>query len=172
MMGGAFRIIGIASIVFLVAAQLAEPGWHNHRVDPSQTIESQMQVPANVLGILNRACQDCHTDKTQWRWYAYIAPMSWLQVADVQSGRYMMNLSQWGRATPAQKADHLKEICKQVQEGDMPLWYYKPLHPASWLSDSDKTALMRLDESGAGEAAAAACGRGPQPLASGGSLPV
>jgi heme-binding protein len=141
MMGGAFRIIGIAAIVFLIAAQLAEPGWHNHRVDPSQTIESQMQVPANVLGILNRACQDCHTDKTQWRWYAYIAPMSWLQVADVQSGRNMMNLSQWGRATPAQRADHLKEICKQVQEGDMPLWYYKPLHPASWLSDSDKTAL-------------------------------
>ena len=52
-----------------------------------------------------------------------------------------MNLSQWGRGTLPEKIDHLKEICKQVQEGDMPLWYYKPMHPASWLSDSDKTAL-------------------------------
>ena len=141
-MNRALRIIGIVAVVGFLAAQLAEPGWHNSRVDPSQTIEAQLQVPANVLGILNHACQDCHTDKTQWRWYAYVAPFSWLQVADVQAGRGRMNLSQWGRGTLPEKIDHLKEICKQVQEGDMPLWYYKPAHyPSAWLSDGDKKAV-------------------------------
>jgi hypothetical protein len=136
-----FRIFGIAAIVFLVVAQFAGPGGHNPRIDETQTIQAQMQVPESVLGILNRSCQDCHTDKTQWRWYAVIAPFSWLQVADVEAGRDHMNLSRWSRATPEQKADNLKEICKQVQEGDMPPWYYKPLHPNGWLSASDVKVL-------------------------------
>jgi hypothetical protein len=111
-MARALRIIGIFAIVFLVVAQFAQPGWHNPRIDPSQTIESQLQVPANVMGILNRACQDCHTDKTEWRWYAYVAPLSWLQVADVEAGRDRMNLSQWGARDSGAAGGSL--------EGDLP----------------------------------------------------
>jgi hypothetical protein len=138
---GALRLAGIVAAVFLVLAQFAGPEKHNGKIDPAQTIEAQTQMPDKIAGILNAACADCHSEKTQWRWYASIAPFSWLQTADVYAGRVNMDLSQWGQFTTARKADRLKGMCKLVQDGEMPLWYYKPLHPGSWLSADDKKQL-------------------------------
>jgi hypothetical protein len=40
-----------------------------------------------------RACMDCHSNETQWPWYAHIAPASWLVYYDVMRGREVLNLS-------------------------------------------------------------------------------
>ncbi len=130
------------AVVFLIAAQFIGPEQHNGRIDPKQTIEVQTNMPANVAAVLHRACADCHTNATQWRWYGRFAPTSWLQEADVYSGRQHMNLSQWGRYTPAQQADRLKGLCEEVSSGDMPLWYYRLVHyPSASLSRDEVKAV-------------------------------
>jgi hypothetical protein len=136
-----FVVIGAVSVACLAGSQFVRPPHGNPRFDPTQTIEAQTAMPPQVATVLERGCRDCHSDTTVWRWYANIAPVMWLQAADVWAGRAHMNLSEWGRYTPAQKVDRLQGMCRLVRKGEMPLWYYEPLHPAAWLSSADKDLL-------------------------------
>ena len=43
---------------------------------------------------------------------------------DVEEGREHFNVSDWDR--PRQDGDEAAEV---VREGEMPLWFYLPLHP-------------------------------------------
>ena len=134
-------VIGVLAIVGFVLMQVVRPEQHNPRIDPAQTIEAQTHMPADVAAILNSACRDCHTDATVWKWYGNVAPFSWLLVADVNSGRNHLDLSQWSKLSKAQQEDRLKGMCDEVTKGDMPLWYYRPLHSEARLSDGDKQKL-------------------------------
>jgi hypothetical protein len=129
--------IGVLTIVVLIVMQFTTPAKINRRVNPSQTIEAVINVPPDITATLKRACWDCHSENTVWRWYSKVAPFSWLQMADVGMAREEVNLSRWSEYTQAQQGNKLKEMCEMVREGDMSLWYYKLLHLSSWLSEGD-----------------------------------
>jgi hypothetical protein len=140
-------IVAILVIAGIVVAQFTGVTRRNPRVNPAQTIEAQTQMPKEVADILHRACRDCHTDQTQWYWYSRVAPFSWLTEADVWAGRSHMNLSRWGQFTPEQKDDRLHGMCELLRKGDMPLWYYKPMHyPSAWLSNEDVNTICAWTE--------------------------
>lgn len=84
-----------------------------------------------------RACKDCHSNETLWPWYSVVAPTSWLVQRDVEEGRSHFNVSQWGQAE-----DHGDEAEKLVREGEMPPWFYRPLHPEAQLTDSERQDLV------------------------------
>lgn len=110
------------------------------RSNPSE--KGRFAAPAAVETILRRACYDCHSHETRWRWYAWIAPVSFLLVRDVKEGRRELNFSLWDRYEQRRKARKLKEIIKEVQEGNMPPWYYIPVHPDAKLSPLDRDAVI------------------------------
>ena len=85
-----------------------------------------------------RACFDCHSNETVWPWYSKIAPVSWLVQRDVDQGRDHFNLSDWEqRPAPG------RLMAEAVREGEMPPWFYLPLHPEARLSDAEKEALAQ-----------------------------
>jgi hypothetical protein len=135
------RVIVLLAIAVFVLIQVVRPEQTNPAIHPEQTIEANMRVPAGADAIINRACRDCHTNSTVWKWYGNFAPVSWLMVSDVNSGRKKMNFSQWTDLSKGQQEDRLKGICDEVQSGGMPLWFYRPLHPEARLSDADKQTL-------------------------------
>jgi hypothetical protein len=98
-------------------------------------------APPEVMSVLRRACYDCHSNETAWPWYSRVAPVSWLVARDVHEGRSHLNFSEWKAAADEHQQEHLKELPKEVKEGDMPLWYYLPLHSAARLSQDDVTRL-------------------------------
>jgi len=108
-------------------------------------------VPASpeVRAVLRRACYDCHSNETVWPWYSKVAPSSWLVSSDVLSGRRHMNFSTWNRRTAERQAEALRQAWEEVEAGEMPLWYYMPLHPEARLTDADK-ALLRAWSRGEG----------------------
>jgi hypothetical protein len=55
----------------------------------------------------------------------------------VNEGRRHLNFSQWD-----QPQKHAKDVAEQVKTGEMPLWFYVPLHPSAKLSDAEKQALI------------------------------
>lgn len=120
-------------IVFILIQFI--PYGHNH-TNPPVTAEPKWDSPG-TRELFHRACFDCHSNQTVWLWYSYVAPVSWLVRNDVDGGRGHMNLSEWNR--PQRHADHVAE---QVKQGEMPLWYYLPLHPAARLSAAEKQALI------------------------------
>ena len=100
-------------------------------------ILAEIEAPEEVLTIIRRACYDCHSNETIWPWYSYVAPVSWLVESDVKVGRSNVNFSEWNEYS--QKLQNLKryKIGEEVEEGEMPLWFYVSLHSEAQLSQAD-----------------------------------
>jgi hypothetical protein len=61
--------------------------------------------------------------------------------SDVTEGRQHLNFSEWP-ADPAKQRQNLKNIRDEIQGGDMPLWFYLPMHSAARLSPPEKQAIV------------------------------
>ena len=131
----------ICLVVLFLAIQFVRPARTNPAVDESQTIFARTQMTPQVAAIFNRSCADCHSNKTVWPWYSHVAPVSWLLVDDVNSARGLFNLSEWARLDRDRQDRKLRQICDEVEDGGMPLWYYTPLHRGSKLSPADVKTL-------------------------------
>ncbi|HEX6043771.1 MAG TPA: heme-binding domain-containing protein [Pyrinomonadaceae bacterium] len=131
----------ILAVCLFVIAQFKRPARTNPAFDESAAIETHAQLDPKIAAILDRSCNDCHSNKTRWPWYANVAPMSWFVIDHVEEGREHMNLSEWGSYSPEERKALLREVCDLVSDGTMPLSSYTPLHPGSKLSDADKKAM-------------------------------
>jgi cytochrome c551/c552 len=124
-----FALLGI-----VVLSQLVPYG-HTH-TNPPVTGEPAWDSP-DTRALIHRACFDCHSNETVWPWYANVAPLSWLLQRDVNGGRAHLNFTEWN-----QPQHHAKDVVAEVKQGDMPPWFYLPMHPPARLTDAEKAALM------------------------------
>jgi hypothetical protein len=138
---GVLRWVLIAGVVCLVIAQFFGPAKTNPASDATQSVESRLQVTPAVAAIFDRSCNDCHSNKTRWPWYSNVAPVSWFVIGHVNEGRENLNLSEWGRYTARDNDSLLRQICREVRSGAMPLSSYTPLHPGSTPSAEDVKTL-------------------------------
>lgn len=128
------RWAGIILLGIFVLMQFVPYG-RNH-TNPPVRQEPAWDSP-QTAALARRACFDCHSNQTQWPWYSNLAPVSWLVQRDVDEGRRKLNFSEWDR--PQKNAE---EAAEQVQKGEMPPWFYLPLHAPARLSQAEKQALM------------------------------
>jgi cytochrome c551/c552 len=138
------KIILVLVILFVLAQLVPRRVFPttNPQVNPANTVEARAHaLTPQVAAILQRSCYDCHSDRTVWPWYSKVAPVSWLLSSDVSEGRREVNFSDWAQYNPTRAAKKLDEICKQVESGGMPEWYYRPMHPAAKLAAADKKAI-------------------------------
>jgi hypothetical protein len=125
--------IVLAFIVVFAAAQLIRPERTNPPIDPSRTIQAQMENASGLVAVLARACSDCHSNDTLWPWYTQIAPASWLMAYAVTSGRKAVNFSEWASYQPELQRTLLSASCKDASTGKMP-GPYTLLRPETRLS--------------------------------------
>src|SRR5574341_739920 len=105
--------------------------------------------PWKVLRRCLRKCQRssgtpatiANSNKTNWRWYTYIAPVSWFTVGHVNQGRSELNFSVWGAYGARMKETRLKAICEQSRKGTMPLASYAFVHREVRLSRDQESAI-------------------------------
>jgi hypothetical protein len=138
------RRIALVAVAVFALAQLVPVSLTN----PS--VEAEIDVAPEVRAVLERSCFDCHSHATRWPWYARVAPASWLVARDVGEGREHLNFSTWGRYDAEERAEKLVEIGEVVAEGEMPPWFYLPLHPDARLTDADRAVLRGWSEAASG----------------------
>ena len=138
---GTVRWVVIVLACGFVGIQFVRPARTNPASDPAQSLEAQLHVTPQAAAILDRSCNDCHSNKTRWPWYSNVAPVSWFVIGHVNDARTAMNLSEWGTHDKDWQARKLRNMCEEVQDGAMPLSSYTPLHPGSKLSAEDKKIL-------------------------------
>jgi hypothetical protein len=92
-------------------------------------VAGKIDAPSNVLSILKASCFDCHSNETEWPWYSYVAPVSFLVSEDVEDGRKRVNFSEWDKYDDEKRAKKLDAIIEEVEEGEMPLSKYTLMHP-------------------------------------------
>ena len=106
------KTAGLVIVGFLLVAQLVPVA----RTNPPET--SPLQIPADVEPILQKACYDCHSNKTKWPWYSGVAPLSWWIVDHVNEGRRELNFSEWNAIPAEKRAKKFEEIAEEVEEGE------------------------------------------------------
>jgi hypothetical protein len=131
-------VVGAAAIAGL---QFTNPVHTNPRTDAAVTFERTEAVPAGVARGLGAACRDCHSNETNWRWYTYVAPLSWWTVGHVNDGRAELNFSVWGTYGRRLRQTRLRAICHLAQKHEMPLPAYALVHPEARLSEHDVEQL-------------------------------
>ena len=130
----------VGGIVFALI-QFVQPNRTNPEVDQSKTMQTELNIPANINALLDRGCKDCHSNRTTWPFYSYIAPASWLVAYDVTEGRKHFNMSEWGNYKLSKKASKLSGIYQEVNDRSMPLPKYVPLHPEANFTDAERNQL-------------------------------
>jgi hypothetical protein len=143
LINGRLRQVGIVAIIVFSAIQIIRPHYDAPKSDPQRSFAADRSVPNDVKTIVDRACYDCHSNRTDWPWYSQIAPVSWILSRHVRRGRLKLNFSEWIAPEQAPKQNlQLKkveapQICDSVQNGSMPLRSYRLMHGNALLSATD-----------------------------------
>jgi len=136
----------IASVVAAVVAfggSLIHPFGATGEPGNNQTILREGQIDPATLEIIQRACQNCHSQQTVWPWYSHVAPISWMLARDVQQARLHMNLSRWQDYSTDDQLRLLSTIGSAVRNREMPVQRYLLLHPEARLTDAERQQIYR-----------------------------
>lgn len=123
-------IVGVGVLIQFVPVDRSNP-----------PASAPLNAPPEVVEVLRQSCYDCHSNEVRWPWYSKVAPVSWLVAKDVREARAELNFSTWGALSSAQQAELREECLEEASEGEMPLWFYTPLHPEAKLTDADLAIL-------------------------------
>jgi Haem-binding domain len=107
----------------------------------SNALLSGTPISGEPLRVFERSCQNCHSDKTSWPWYSYVAPMSLMIESDVSEARGRMNLSHWNEYSIDDQQSLLASIAAAVRSRQMPPSRYVLLHPDAKLSPEERELI-------------------------------
>jgi hypothetical protein len=133
----------IGLLVILVFIQFIKPE-KNESDDNTYHISTKYAVPDEVNNILKVACNDCHTNKTEYPWYANIQPVAWFLDHHVVDGKRHYNLSNYTKLPIAVQNHKFEETVEMLEEKEMPLdsYTYFGLHPEAKLTDEQRQILI------------------------------
>ena len=133
----------LALLAIFVIIQFIRPE-RNQSDDQLYAISKKYEVPENVDAILKVACNDCHSNKTEYPWYANIQPVAWWLAHHVDEGKRELNFSNFITRPVAVQNKKFDEIAKEVEEKEMPLpsYTYMGLHSGANLTAEQRKTLV------------------------------
>jgi hypothetical protein len=134
-------IFSVAAAVIAIGGSLIHPFGTIETLGGRATVLRDAQIDSETLALFERACQNCHSQRTEWPWYSHIAPVSWLIARDVQQARSHMNLSRWQEYSSDERLGLLSEIGSAVRNRQMPKQRYLLLHPEARLTDKERLQI-------------------------------
>jgi hypothetical protein len=133
-------LLGGASML-LLASVLIHPYGPVKGTNSTEPLLAGADIDPAAKALIEKSCQNCHSDKTDWPFYSYIAPMSWAIEGDVSEGRTHMNLSHWGDYSPGEKQQILASIGAAVRSEKMPPARYTAIHTDAKLSAEERARI-------------------------------
>jgi hypothetical protein len=131
----------LAAVAVVILSIFVHPSGPVKRHGSRAPLLSGALIDAQTLHIISTSCQNCHSERTDWPWYSYVAPASWLIESDVHRARSHMNFSRWAEYPTYQRMALLSAMQNMVQTHMMPLPRYLWLHPDAKLSAADINRL-------------------------------
>jgi hypothetical protein len=133
--------IVLVLLVVLVVIQFFRPKKNISAAKNANDITTIATVPDDVQTILNKACNDCHSNNTRYPWYAEIQPVAWWLNDHVQDGKKHLNYSEFASYPLRKQYKKLDETIEMVKEGEMPLSSYTIVHKDADLTADEKGKL-------------------------------
>ena len=137
-----FKKIVAALGVLFIAIQFMQPAPNKSGQALPTDFATIYQVPANLEGVLQNACYDCHSNNTNYPWYSNIQPMAWMMARHIKNGKEKLNFSDFGSNSTRKQISKLKGIANQIKDDEMPVASYKAMHKKANLSKEEKILII------------------------------
>ncbi len=135
------KIIVLVFIV-LVIIQFFRPDKNISSETPNTDFLVSSQAPETIAAMINTSCYDCHSNNTNYPWYAEVAPISWMIANHVEEGKEELNFSEWSTFSEKRKKKKIKEMIDELEEKEMPLTGYLLMHSEAKLSEAQTEELL------------------------------
>lgn len=149
----ALRYTALGFLLVLIAAQFVRHAPNHGEAEGPGSLVAQHKVPANVQQMLRRACYDCHSNRTNYPWYAAVQPVAWWLNDHIVQGKAELNFSEFTRYDAKRAVRKLQAAADEVRERHMPLKSYLLAHAEAKLTDADVATLAAWAEDLADEIA-------------------
>jgi hypothetical protein len=137
------RKILIAVIAILVVIQFFRPE-KNVSGENQYDVATRYAMSDSVKNILAVACNDCHSNRTEYPWYSNVQPIAWWLNHHVEDGKRHLNFSDFTSSKISRQNHKFEETIEVLEEGEMPLASYTwlGLHPQANLTIEEKNTLI------------------------------
>lgn len=113
---------------------------------PDDFFRHNPSIPESMMHTIKTSCYDCHSNHTNYPWYAHVAPFSWILDQHIKNGKQELNFSDYGSLSDKQKISVLSSICEVISDSTMPPANYLMLHKDAALDLDDITAICDWSE--------------------------
>ena len=133
-------LIGLGLLIIIIQFIRPEKNVSNDLVN---NISTKYKVPLEVNHLLQVSCNDCHSNKTQYPWYANVQPVAWWLNDHVVDGKKHLNFSEFTKKPLFVQNHKFDEIIEMVGDKEMPLPSYTNfgLHAEANLSDEQRKMI-------------------------------
>lgn len=136
-----FKKIMLVLLAALVVIQFIHPKKNTSEGPQPNYIGNNYAVPAEVKTILDKACNDCHSNNTRYPWYAKLQPVDWWMNDHVVDGKKEINFDEYTNRSPRYQYHKMEEVIEQVKEREMPLKSYTWTHKDARLTSDERVKL-------------------------------
>ena len=140
------QLFGVGLLVVLIALQFVPVPRNAGPAEGPSSLVAAQPVPAEVQAILRRACYDCHSNHTNYPWYAAVQPVGWWLNDHVAEGKGELNFSEFATYSTKRVVRKLRSTADEVRDRHMPLKSYLLMHGEAKLTDADVTLLATWAE--------------------------
>lgn len=134
------KILLFLLLAFAVIQFIRPPRNKSTAAQPAY-IGNVFPVPQDVKVILEKACNDCHSNNTTYPWYSYIQPVDWWLNNHIREGKDELNFDEYTNRSLRYQYHKMEEVEELVTNDEMPLKSYTWIHRNAKLSQSEKKSL-------------------------------
>jgi len=133
--------IGLGIVLIIIQFFRPEKNESNER---TYDVSTKYEVPDDVNQLLQVACKDCHSNKTEYPWYANVQPVAWWLNDHVIDGKKHLNFSTFVKMPIAIQNHKFEETIEMVEEKEMPLPSYTNfgLHKEANLTEEQRQKII------------------------------
>jgi hypothetical protein len=137
------KILLLLILTLFIIIQFIRPEKNRSNGISTNDISTKYPVPDSIQTIFKVACYDCHSNNTEYPWYAEIQPIAWWLNDHIVYGKKDLNFSEFTTYRIRKQYRKLEEINKLVKDNSMPLSSYIRIHKNAILNDNQKLAIAK-----------------------------
>src|SRR5687768_6068346 len=102
-------------LLVLVVIQFIHPAKNKKDGPQPNYLGNVYSVPPDVKVILDKACNDCHSNNTRYPWYARIQPIHWWLDKHIREGKSHLNFDEYTNRNLRYQYHKMEEVDEQVE---------------------------------------------------------
>ncbi|RAJ77489.1 cytochrome P460 [Chitinophaga dinghuensis] len=135
------KIISIsAGILATVTAAMS----FTNKVVDNPPVTGDLEAPAEVKAIFERACYPCHSNTANLQWFDRLPGVAAMVKKDILAARQHLNFSEWDKLSRGDQDALLWEAYNMINSGTMPLPAYAALHRDAKVSTAELSTLRQF----------------------------